>query len=81
MQPSRLKTCVLMLNAIEQQGTLKHQQLRQKLKVNQDLLDDCLRILIDNALVLPEAGDGTSTICSVTQRGKNVLRFFNLPPK
>ena len=76
MRRSKLEMYIAILNVLAQKGPLKLTHIMYKANVNCSVLNEYLDFLIKQELVEKQTIQKEHIVFAVTQRGKNVLKYF-----
>ena len=77
MRRSKLEMYVAILSVLASKGPLKLTHIMYKANLNCIVLRDNLDFLIKQELIVERIIRKEHTVFAVTQRGKNVLKYFN----
>jgi predicted transcriptional regulator len=76
MRRSKLEMCIAILNALAHREPLKLTHIMYKANVNCSVLNEYLGFLIKQELVEKRIIEKERIVFTITQRGKNVLNYF-----
>lgn len=77
MNAPKLELCVGILQILENNGQLSATNIAVEVKINRNLLEQCIKILAEQGMVR-KADNNTSVVYDITQSGEKVLKFFKL---
>ena len=76
MRRSKLEVYISILKVLAQKGPLKLTHIMNKANVNCNILTDYLDFLTEQGLVEKRTITKMHVVFGITQRGKNVLKYF-----